>query len=82
MNEQIVNNEELDRIITQLRECRQQLERVRDSLDSSVYDKVRKEINTAISGCNRADRELEDLRPMEGQIDLFELLNEEDEREI
>lgn len=82
MNEQIVNNEELDRIITQLRECRQQLEHVRDSLDSSVYDKVRKEINAAISGCNRADRELEDLRPMEGQIDLFELLNEEDEREI
>ena len=82
MNEQIVNNEELDRIITQLRECRQKLERVRDSLDSSVYDKVRKEINAAISGCNRADRELEDLRPMEGQIDLFELLNEEDEREI
>lgn len=82
MNEQIVNNEELDRIITQLRVCRQQLERVRDSLDSSVYDKVRKEINAAISGCNRADRELEDLRPMEGQIDLFELLNEEDEREI
>jgi len=76
-----LNNSEIDKVIEQLRDCRSKLENIRNTLDAAVYEKVRKEINIAISGCNRADRELEDLRPMEGQLDLFEFL-EEDEREL
>lgn len=66
----------IDEVIGQLREARSMLEKIRSDLTGEQYEKVRREINAAISGCNRADKELEDLRPMEGQISMFDMLDE------
>ena len=67
------SNTEIDNIVDQLKDCRIRLESIKDSLCSPVYDKVRKEIGYAICDCHRANKELDEIRPLEGQISFFDL---------
>ncbi len=68
----------LSDIAERLRSCRRELENIKGEIYQDAYAKVRRELNSAISACNRAGRELQDVKPMEGQIDLLSLLEEEE----
>lgn len=68
--------EDIKRIAKQLASCRKELEEIRDSIASSEYQKVKSSINSSISFLNRADRQITDLAPMEGQMNLFDYLED------
>ena len=63
----------LDDISSRLKACRQELAQINGELYTDTYTKVRKELNTAISGINRAERELWDTRQIEGQMTIEDL---------
>ena len=68
--------EDIQRIAKQLASCRKELEGIRDSISSSEYQKVKSSINSSISFLNRADRQITDLTPIEGQMNLFDYLDD------
>ena len=68
--------EDIQRIAKQLASCRKELEGIRDGISSSEYQKVKSSINSSISFLNRADRQITDLTPIEGQMNLFDYLDD------
>ena len=68
------SEERLQEIMKELQDCRRNLEGIRDELFTDTYKKVRAELNTSISGIRRACKELDEVKPMEGQIDIFDLM--------
>lgn len=80
----VVDNTQKDKLTSiaeRLRSCRSELESIKGELFQAEYDKVRRELNTAISACNRAGKEITELKPLEGQMDIFDMLNEGMEKE-
>lgn len=71
-----INKAKLTDIQERLRACRNELKSLKSELFQEKYSKIRKEISSAISACGRAENELNDLKPMEGQIDIFSMMEE------
>ena len=80
----VVDNTQKDKLTSiaeRLRSCRSELESIKGELFQAEYEKVRRELNTAISACNRAGKEITELKPLEGQMDIFDMLNEDMDKE-
>lgn len=76
----IMNDSKKDKltdIAERLRTCRSELESIKGELFQAEYEKVRRELNTAVSAVGRAGRELNECKPMEGQMNFFEMMEEE-----
>ena len=69
-------SDKISDILERLYKCRNELEGIKDSMFKEEYSKVRKELGCAISACNRAGKELHELKPMEGQMDIFSMLED------
>ncbi len=82
----IVNDDKKDKIQeiqVRLKKCKNELESMKDELYQYDYIKVRNALTAAISGCSRAQKELNDLKPLEGQMSLFEMMvKEEEEKDL
>lgn len=58
-------------------ECRKELESLKGDISSSELQKVKSSINSSISFLNRASKQLTELTPLEGQMNLFDYMNED-----
>lgn len=65
--------DKIQSIAKRLVDCRKELEDIRDSISSSEYQKVKQSINSSISFLNRANRQIVEAMPMEGQMSIFDL---------
>lgn len=57
------------------------LKEVRKNSLNSEYEKFNKDINAAISALNRATKDLQNVQPMEGQMNVFDFIEEDDYEE-
>lgn len=76
--------EKIQDITNRLKSCRAELEDIRDNTLSSEYKKVKESLNSAISFLNRASKQMVDIVPIEGQMNIFDydgVCPEEDEVE-
>ena len=73
------NQDKLKEIAQKLSSCRKELEQIRGDMILEDYQKVRASISSSISFLNRAGKQIDELSPMEGQISLFDYLDETDD---
>ena len=73
------NQDKLKEIAKKLSSCRKELEQIRGDMILEDYQKVRASISSSISFLNRAGKQIDELSPMEGQISLFDYLDETDD---
>jgi peptidoglycan hydrolase CwlO-like protein len=78
----MTKQEKIKSIAKKLAECRKELEDIRDDISTSEWKKVRSDISSSISFLNKADRDITELTPMEGQMNLFDYLTEDGEFEL
>ena len=64
--------EKIEVVVGRLKDCRKELEDIRDEISSSEYQKVKQSINSSISFLNRAMKQMGDLTPLEGQMSIFD----------
>ena len=67
---------EIENVIEKIKSCRNELNKIKDDIDYPVYKKAYSEINTAISALNRSIKELDNVKPLEGQIFLEDMLDD------
>lgn len=73
----MTKQEKIDNISKKLRECRKELEQIRDDISYADRQKVKASITSSISFLNRASKQLSDMKQLEGQMNLFDYLDED-----
>lgn len=68
----MVDRDEIKSLARRLAECRKDLEGIKGDIVSADYNKVKADISSAISFLNKADKDLTNLIPLEGQMSLFD----------
>ena len=64
--------EQINEIVKRLKDCRAELEDIRDGMLSSEYKKVKDSLNSSISFLNRASKQMLEASPLEGQMSIFD----------
>lgn len=67
--------EQITNVKKKLIECRKELEGLRGDISSSELQKVKSSINSSISFLNRASKQMSELTPLKGQMNLFDYMN-------
>lgn len=74
--------EQINDIVKRLKDCRNELEQIKDELISSKYQKVKASLNSSISFLNRAKNQILEATPLEGQMSIFDFDFSDEERDL
>lgn len=69
--------EQITNVKKKLIECRKELEGLRGDISSSELQKVKSSINSSISFLNRASKQMSELTPLKGQMNLFDYMTKD-----
>lgn len=64
----------MENTITELNNVRNQIESIRDNLRNPSYSKVRNSLSSALCSLKKAIKDIEETRPLEGQLRLEDVL--------
>lgn len=55
--------------------CRKELEQLKEDISSQEMQKIKNSISSSISFLNRASKQMDDLTQLEGQMNLFDYMD-------
>lgn len=67
--------EKISSVKKKLVECRKELEQLKEDISSQEMQKIKNSISSSISFLNRASKQMDDLTQLEGQMNLFDYMD-------